>query len=94
MKHPFATTGVALLALMLSAHPLVHAQSSAGDPATTGTPAPRPFEELDANADGAITKDEAAADPALVQVFGTLDKDADGRLTPDEYADYAPLTGG
>lgn len=50
---------------------------------------PRPFEELDQNADGAISKDEAAVDPPLAQVFGTLDKDADGRLSPEEYAAYA-----
>lgn len=59
------------------------------EPAETATPPPRTFEELDANDDGAIGKDEAAVDPALVQMFGTLDKDADGRLTPDEYAVHA-----
>ncbi|KRA46425.1 hypothetical protein [Pseudoxanthomonas sp. Root630] len=50
---------------------------------------PKPFEELDANADGAISKDEAAVDPPLAQAFGTLDTDADGRLTPEEYGVYA-----
>lgn len=59
-------------------------------PHSTPAPSsPRPFEELDANADGAISKDEAAVDPPLAQAFGTLDTDADGRLTPEEYAVYA-----
>jgi hypothetical protein len=51
-------------------------------------PAPMSFEELDANGDGAISKDEAAVDPALTQAFDTLDKDADGKLSPAEYAAY------
>lgn len=57
-------------------------------------PAPRPFEELDANGDGSIGKDEAAVDPALTQVFGTLDQDADGKLAPAEYAAYKPAGNG
>jgi hypothetical protein len=51
-------------------------------------PAPMSFEELDANGDGAVGKDEAAVDPALAQAFDTLDKDADGKLSPAEYAAY------
>ncbi|QLQ27237.1 MAG: hypothetical protein HZT39_02150 [Pseudoxanthomonas sp.] len=43
---------------------------------------PQPFEDLDTNGDGAISKDEAAVDPPLAQAFGMLDTDADGRLTP------------
>lgn len=57
-------------------------------------PAPRPFEELDANGDGSIGKDEAAVDPALTQAFGTLDQDADGKLAPAEYASYKPAGNG
>lgn len=57
-------------------------------------PAPRPFEELDANRDGSIGKDEAAVDPALTQAFGTLDQDADGKLAPAEYASYKPAGNG
>ncbi len=57
-------------------------------------PTPRPFEELDANGDGNIGKDEAAVDPALTQAFGTLDQDADGKLAPAEYAAYKPAGNG
>jgi len=85
--------GVTIAALaLLACMPLAQAQDAAAEradeSATTARPttAPRTFEELDQNADGAISKDEAAVDPPLAQVFGTLDKDADGRLTPEEYA--------
>jgi len=97
----------AIVALALLAAPFAQAQdaTATGDrdaetragqtsPAATvpSTSAPRPFDELDTNADGAISKDEAAVDPPLAQVFGTLDKDADGRLTPEEYEAYAQGT--
>ena len=85
--------------LALAAMPSAWAQDAAGradetpaQAASTPTPAPRPFAELDQNADGAISKDEAAVDPPLAQVFGTLDKDADGRLSPEEYAVHAQGT--
>lgn len=88
----FPLSAIAALSIALAATSPAHAQEAA--PARVGqeptTTAPRTFEELDVNADGAIGKDEAAVDPALAQVFGTLDKDADGRLTPEEYAAYAP----
>lgn len=61
-------------------------------PSDPAMPTPRAFQELDANGDGSITKDEAAADPALTQAFGTLDQDADGKLTPAEYQGYKPAT--
>ncbi|HSX64360.1 MAG TPA: EF-hand domain-containing protein [Pseudoxanthomonas sp.] len=62
----------------------------AGD---SSAPAPRSFEELDANGDAAISKDEAAVDPALTQAFGTLDQDADGKLSESEYSAYKPGAG-
>ena len=42
------------------------------------------FESVDANGDGFITPDEAAAVEGLD--IGALDKDGDGKLSPDEYA--------
>lgn len=80
------------IAMAFAVMPFAHAQDAAERPerpaaaAAAPTTAPRTFEELDQNADGAISKDEAAVDPPLAQVFGTLDKDADGRLSPEEYA--------
>ena len=83
--------GIAIL-VALAITP-AHAQDTGGKmdapPAQTGPATlPEPFETLDQNADGAISKDEAAIDPPLAQAFGTLDKDADGRLSPEEYAAY------
>ncbi|GGD46206.1 EF-hand domain-containing protein [Pseudoxanthomonas indica] len=63
----------------------------AADPAN---PSPRAFQELDTDGDGGISKDEAAADPALTQAFGTLDQDADGKLTSSEYQAYKPAAPG
>ena len=80
------------IAVAFAIAPLAQAQDAAeraerpAAAAAAPTTAPRTFEELDQNADGAISKDEAAVDPPLAQVFGTLDKDADGRLSPEEYA--------
>lgn len=91
-RHPLLAVGAVVL---LAAMPIAHAQEASerteertAAAAVAPTTAPRPFEELDQNADGAISKDEAAVDPPLAQMFGTLDKDADGRLSPDEYAVY------
>ena len=68
----------------------LRADAQATPPHTAPAPSsPKPFEDLDTNGDGAISKDEAAVDPPLAQAFGTLDIDADGRLTPEEYAVYA-----
>lgn len=70
--------------------PQVTDDAQATSPRTAPAPSsPQPFEDLDTNGDGAISKDEAAVDPPLAQAFGTLDTDADGRLTPEEYAVYA-----
>lgn len=43
------------------------------------------WDDVDTNKDGNISKDEAAANPGLSQVFGQADGDADGKLTKDEY---------
>ena len=45
------------------------------------------FEEVDANADGQISMEEAAAIEGLD--FATADVDQDGALTPEEYAAQA-----
>lgn len=75
-----------------NSHPKSHGE--AAPPTDPATPAPRSFAELDANSDGSIAKDEAAADPALTQAFGTLDQDVDGKLSPAEYQAYKPAKPG
>ncbi|TQM17257.1 EF hand domain-containing protein [Pseudoxanthomonas sp. 3HH-4] len=91
--------GVLATVIALTTAPRAHAQevpqrgeerpSPQTSPTPPTTPVPRSFQDLDRNADGAISKDEAAVDPPLAQVFGTLDQDADGRLTSEEYAVHA-----
>ncbi|MBB1087859.1 EF-hand domain-containing protein [Lysobacter sp. SG-8] len=50
--------------------------------------------DIDVNQDGSVSKDEAAAVPALSQVFDSADADADGTLTADEYKAYIAQTQG
>tara|TARA_R110002096_G_scaffold53317_14_gene138660 strand:- start:833 stop:1063 length:231 start_codon:yes stop_codon:yes gene_type:complete len=52
------------------------------------------FNELDANADGLITSDEAQADAKVVEVFGALDVNGDGFLTLAEYSAIETSRGG
>ncbi|GAA6183656.1 MULTISPECIES: hypothetical protein [Alteromonadaceae] len=43
---------------------------------------------LDTDADGRISVEEAASDPALSAVFAELDMNKDGYLTPSELAEH------
>ena len=49
---------------------------------------PPTLQALDKNRDGAISKDEAAADPALIRNFDQLDRNRDGKLDGAEFANY------
>lgn len=44
------------------------------------------FAELDKNADGKISREEAAADPRLREKFDELDKNLNGLLEQSEFA--------
>ena len=44
------------------------------------------FSSLDANGDGAISKDEAASSEALAPLFTDADSNADGSLDKDEFS--------
>ena len=52
---------------------------------TAGDPAKKSWADIDLDKDGKLSKTEAAAVPALVQVFDQADSNADGSLTSDEY---------
>jgi hypothetical protein len=52
---------------------------------TSGDPAKKSWADIDLDKDGKLSKTEAAAVPALVQVFDQADSNADGSLTSDEY---------
>ena len=46
------------------------------------------FAVLDADGSGALSKEEAAAMPALADAWDRLDVDADGQLTKDEFSRF------
>lgn len=50
--------------------------------------ASRDFKSLDMNKDGAISREEAASNPALTRDFDKYDEDHDGRLVMGEFAHY------
>jgi hypothetical protein len=60
------------------------------EPATSmdAQPAKKSWADVDINQDGSLSKDEAAAVPALAEVYDQADADADGALTADEYSSF------
>ena len=56
--------------------------------ATSGDPSKKSWNDVDLNKDGSLSKAEAAAIPALGQVFDKADANADGSLSADEYKAY------
>jgi|GEM_PF-2079088 len=53
---------------------------------TDTTPRTLSFSDLDVNADGKVSKDEAAADARLTSHFAQVDRDGDGQVSETEYA--------
>ncbi len=49
------------------------------------------FNQLDADADGRITPDEANGNQRISELFQTLDSDQDGVLNAEEYAQLTAL---
>lgn len=52
--------------------------------AATGEGTDKSFDEIDANGDGVVTRDEAEVAPGLVDNFDSLDANADGVLDKSE----------
>lgn len=50
-----------------------------------------PFSELDRDGDGRISRQEAADDARISQLFGRLDSDRNGELSPHEYLHVAQM---
>lgn len=59
-----------------------------------GDPAKKSWADIDADKDGNLSKAEAAAVPALGQVFDKADSNADGSLSADEYKAYVDQSQG
>lgn len=68
----------------VSASPQSPAEPSAKT--SSGGDAASAFIKADANADGKLSKDEAARLPAISAKFSELDKNKDGSLSPSEFA--------
>jgi hypothetical protein len=48
-----------------------------------------PFDELDSNADNALSAKEAVSLPDIAAQWSNLDKDGNNQLSPEEYAAYS-----
>ncbi len=73
-------------ALAQRTEPPTAAQPPAQDTRDTPRPKPLAFRDLDINADGKVSKDEAALDAQLTREFAQVDRDGDGQLSETEYA--------
>ncbi|HQQ59015.1 MAG TPA: EF-hand domain-containing protein [Thermomonas sp.] len=62
------------------------ASPSASQPAQAKPMQAKPMQRMDANGDGAISKDEAAKFPRLAASFDQIDTNKDGKLSQDELA--------
>lgn len=71
-----------------AATPAASAQPAAAESTATAAPQKKSWADVDGDKDGNLSKNEAAAVPALGQVFDQADADANGQLTPDEYKNY------
>ncbi len=56
--------------------------------AATDTAKPKTWADVDGDKDGNISKTEAAAEPAVGQIFDVADSNKDSKLTPEEYKAY------
>ena len=75
------TTACAGLALSVSAQTKQPAPDAKGRMAAEAA-----FTKADANADGKLTRDEAAKLPAIAAKFDELDKNKDGALSVEEFS--------
>lgn len=62
-------------------------------PDTEANQAQVTWSTLDADDDGNLSREEAAALPELAAIFDQVDADGDGILTPQEYQQYAASQG-
>lgn len=92
MRH---TTSILMsaLAVVLTATPAFAQRTEPPTPTppptgstTDTTPRTLMFADLDVNADGKVSKDEAAADARLTSHFAQVDRDGDGQLSQAEFA--------
>ena len=93
-----ASLALALAAAFALVPAVAAAQDQIPGPADNATSQPVPgtknttkstvFNDLDANKDGKLSRDEVASDPRLSRDFDTLDTDRDGYLSKRELKAY------
>ena len=89
MKALIAASVVALLAMPLS---VTAAGDKASSPSAAGSSVERPFDALDKNKDGSLSRDELKG-TSQEKDFAKLDKDSDGKLSRQEYGGETAATG-
>lgn len=85
----FEARSVALIASWTLAGAALAQNMPTTPPATDGAAVSTPFQKIDRNGDGQISREEAAALPALAAEFDRLDADANGSLNAEEFAKAA-----
>lgn len=60
-------------------------QTGSGQPGTGAGLPPTDMQQLDANNDGYVSREEAAKNPSMGTRFSELDKDSDGRISKSEW---------
>ena len=78
---------------LCSAAALAQVTPTQTDPARQSTPkttayhgsGDSSFDELDANKDGYLSKEEVLGNPAVAQNFASIDKNGDGRISLEEW---------
>lgn len=77
-----------------AAHDAHDAAQQATDAAAQPASRQLGWNDVDADGNGTISREESAALPALAAVFDAADADGDGELTADEYRAHAAKAGG
>lgn len=90
-NHPsMLASSLLMLALAAPAALAQRTEPPPSSPPSSSTPDHTPkrlsFGDMDVNADGKVSKDEAAVDARLTSQFAKADRDGDGQLSETEYA--------
>lgn len=87
MNHPTRLAlAIACASFFAAGAALAQDAQTTPPPTSTTPPQATDFKQLDSNADGSISKDEAAVDAQLASDFARRDVNGDGKLSESEFA--------
>jgi Ca2+-binding EF-hand superfamily protein len=90
IERHFNTFSVAIVTVAaLHMNPAMAQMSAPAKPAEMSAKLQEAFARADKNADGKLSKEEAAVMPAIAEAFDKADVDKDGFLSKAEFADVA-----